>query len=149
MKDYQIAQINIGRIRGVNMNDPVMKEFVDNLDRVNELAESSKGFVWRLKEDNNNATSINPYNDEQVIVNLSVWETIEDLEHFVYKTFHTDFLKRRKEWFQKYGKAYAALWWIAADQFPTVEQAVAKLDALQKNGASADVFDYKLKFPHP
>lgn len=149
MTRFQIAQINIGRIKGVTINDPVMKEFVDNLDRVNSLAENSKGFVWRLKDDSNNATSINPYNDEQVIINVSVWETIEDLENFVYKTFHTDFLRRRKEWFHTFGKAYTAMWWIEAGQYPSITEATGKLDELQKNGPSPLVFDYKNKFPSP
>lgn len=149
MEKFQLAQINIGRIKGVTIEDPVMKEFVDNLDRVNQLAESSKGFVWRLKDENNNATHINPYNDEQVIINISVWETIEDLETFVYKTFHTDFLRRRKEWFQTYGSAYFAMWWIPVGHFPGITEATEKLDYLQRNGASAFVFDFKNKFPHP
>ena len=68
MKKYQLAEINVARMKGVNIDDPIMKEFVDNLDRVNTLAENSKGFVWRLKDDNNNATSLNPYDDEQVII---------------------------------------------------------------------------------
>ncbi len=149
MASYQIAQINIGRIKGVTIANPVMKEFVDNLERVNALAESSKGFVWRLKSENDNATSINPYNDEQVIINVSVWASIEELENFVYKTFHTDFLKRRKEWFHKYGQVYTAMWWVPAGQFPSIEEAVAKLEVLQRNGATQAVFDYKQKFPHP
>jgi Domain of unknown function (DUF3291) len=149
MSQFQIAQINIGRIKGVRIDDPIMKEFVDNLETVNKLAESSNGFVWRLKDENNNATSINPYNDEQIIINVSVWATIQDLEHFVYKTFHTDFLRRRKEWFQSFGKAYTAMWWVPEGQFPTIEEATEKLDYLQKNGPSAVVFDFKNKFPHP
>ncbi len=149
MGNHQLAQINIGRIKGVTINDPVMKEFVDNLERVNSLAETSKGFVWRLKDESNNATNLNPYNDEQVIINISVWETIEDLETYVYKTFHTDFLRRRKEWFQTYGKAYTAMWWVPSGQFPSIQEAVEKLDLLQKNGASADVFDFKKRFPKP
>jgi hypothetical protein len=149
MNNYQLAQINIARIKGVDINDPIMKEFVDNLDKVNALAENSEGFVWRLKDETNNATSLNPYNDEQVIINVSVWESIEALEHFVYKTFHTDFLKRRKEWFQTFGKAYTAMWWIPSGQFPTVQQAIDKLDHLQKNGASEIVFDFRKKFSKP
>ena len=144
---YQIAQINVARMQGVNINDPVMKEFVDNLDKVNALAEISEGFVWRLKDENNNATSLNPYNDEQVIINISAWQNIETLENFVYKTFHTDFLRRRKEWFQSYGKVSTAMWWIQAGQFPTVEQAIDQLNYLQQNGASQKVFDFKKKFP--
>ncbi|MEN9704109.1 MAG: hypothetical protein RLZZ209_1537 [Bacteroidota bacterium] len=92
-------------MKGVDINDPIMKEFVENLDAVNQIAESSEGFVWRLKDDTNNATSLNPYDDEQVIINVSVWQSIETLENFMYKTFHSEFLKRRKEWFVAYGTA--------------------------------------------
>src|SRR2546421_9557844 len=90
MKDkenaFQLAEINVARMKGVNINDPIMKEFVDNLDRVDTLAENSEGFVWRLKDESNNATHLNPYNDEQVILNISVWQSMEALEHYVYKT---------------------------------------------------------------
>ena len=149
MSKYRLAEINIARMKGVDINDPIMQEFVDNLDKVNAVAESSNGFVWRLKDDNNNATSLNPYDDEQVIINISVWETIETLEHFMYKTFHTEFLKRRKEWFQTFGKAYTAMWWIEEGKYPTMQEAVDKLGYLQKNGASIVVFDFKHKFPQP
>jgi Domain of unknown function (DUF3291) len=149
MSKYQLAEINIARMRGVNIDDPVMKEFVDNLDKVNTIAESSEGFVWRLKDENNNATNFNPYNYEQVIINISVWESIEALENFMYKTLHSDFLKRRKDWFQKFGKAYFAMWWIPEGHYPNIQEAVDKLDYLQKNGASNLVFDFKNKYPMP
>ena len=80
---YHLAQINIGRMIGINIHDPIMKDFVDKLDEVNAVAEKSKGFVWRLKDDNNNATGIKAFDDDQLIVNMSVWESIEDLEAFV------------------------------------------------------------------
>jgi hypothetical protein len=149
MNNYQIAQINIARMHGVSINDHIMQEFVDNLDKVNDLAENSEGFIWRLKDENNNATGINPYGDEQILVNVSVWESIEALEKYVYKTFHTDFLRRRKEWFQNFGKVSTAMWWIKKDEFPTIEEAVSKLDYLQQNGASETVFDSKKRFPPP
>lgn len=149
LKEYQLAEINVARMKGVNINDPIMKEFVDNLDRVNTLAETSEGFVWRLQDDNNDATSFNPYEDEQVIINVSVWETIESLGNFVFKTYHTDFLKRRKEWFQSYGTVSTAMWWVHKGAYPTVEEAVEKLDYLQKNGTSAVAFDFRNKFPKP
>ena len=147
--NYQVAEINVARMQGVNIDDPIMKEFVDNLDNVNDLAEKSEGFVWRLQDDNNDATSFNPYDDEQVIINVSVWETIELLEHFIFKTFHTDFLKRRKEWFQSYGKVYTAMWWVPQGAFPTVKEAVEKLDYLQEHGPSELVFNFRKKFPKP
>lgn len=146
---YQLAQINVARMIGVNINDPIMKEFVDNLDQVNQLAEDSDGFVWRLKDDSNNAASFNPYNDEQVIINISVWDNVETLQHYVYKTFHSDFVKRRKEWFKKYGQAHYALWWIKEGEFPTIEEAVKKLDYLQQHGATEQVFSFAKPFPKP
>ncbi len=149
MKKFQLAQINVAKMKGVDINDPVMQEFVENLDRVNELAENSEGFVWRLKDDSNNATNLNPYNDEQIIINISVWEDVESLEYYVYKTFHTDFLKRRKEWFYKYGKAHTTMWWIPAGKFPTVQEAVDKLDYFQENGPTKEAFSFKSRFPTP
>lgn len=149
MKKYQLAEINVARMKGVTIDDPIMKEFVDNLDKVNTLAENSEGFVWRLKDDNNNATSLNPYDDEQVIINISVWDSIETLEQYVFKTFHSEFLKRRKEWFHKYGKVHTAMWWIESGNFPTVEEAVAKLAVLQKEGAAKEVFTFKNRFSAP
>ena len=146
---YQLAQINVARMIGVNIEDPIMKEFVDNLDTVNELAENSSGFIWRLKDESNNASNFNPFNDEQVIINISVWKDIGSLESFTYKTFHTDFLKRRKEWFYKYGKAHFALWWIEEGKYPSIEDAIKRLEFLQSNGATERAFDFRDKFTKP
>jgi hypothetical protein len=149
MIKYQIAEINIAKMKGVDINDPIMKEFVENLDSVNEIAEKSEGFVWRLKDEHNNATSLNPYDDERIIINVSVWKSIESLENFMYRTFHSDFLKRRKEWFLTYGTAHTAMWWIPEGHIPTMQEAVDKLDLLQKKGASPSAFDFRNKFPAP
>jgi len=149
METYHLAEINIARMKGVDINDSIMKEFVENLDAVNQIAEKSEGFVWRLKDENNNATSLNPYDDEQIIINVSVWKSLETLEEFMYRTFHAEFLKRRKEWFTSFGKAHTAMWWIPAGHLPSLEEAVGKLDLLQKNGASQDSFDFRNKFPAP
>jgi len=147
--NYHIAEINVARMKGITINDSIMKEFVDNLDRVNKLAESSEGFVWRLKDESNNATNLNPYNDEQVIINISMWKTIESLEKYVFKTFHTDFLKRRKEWFQNYGKAATALWWMPIGQYPSIQESIDKLDFYQKNGPTEHAFDFRKRFAPP
>jgi hypothetical protein len=149
MSHYFIAEINIAKMKGVDINDPIMKEFVENLDAVNQIAEKSEGFVWRLKDENNNATSLNPYNDETIIINVSVWKSIETLENFMYRTFHSDFLKRRKEWFLTYGSAHTAMWWIPEGHIPTMQEAVDKLSFLQTNGPSPNSFDFRHKFPAP
>ncbi len=146
---YQLAEINVARIKGTTIEDPIMKEFVDNLDTINALAENSDGFVWRLKDDSNNATNLNPYNDVQIIINISVWKDVETLSNYVYKTVHTNFLRRRKEWFKNYGEVSTAMWWIPEGKYPTVEEAVEKLAQLQKNGPNKDVFNFKKPFPKP
>ncbi|WP_080057587.1 DUF3291 domain-containing protein [Spirosoma aerolatum] len=149
MMNYHLAEINIARMKGVMIDDPMMSEFTDNLDQVNTLAENSAGFVWRLKDESNKATSISPFDDEQIIINLSVWENLESLKTFTYKTVHTDFLKRRSEWFHRFGRAYLALWWVPAGQLPTVQEAVDKLAYLQENGATELAFDFKKTYAPP
>ncbi|MBT8375978.1 MAG: DUF3291 domain-containing protein [Bacteroidia bacterium] len=147
--EYQLAQFNVARMIGVTIEDPIMREFVDNSDQVNLLAEGSEGFVWRFEDESNNSIDFNPFNDDQVITNLSVWKDIETLESFTYKTFHTEFIKRRKEWFQKYGKAHYVLWWVKKNQFPTLSEAIEKLEHLQNHGPTAEAFTFRTKFPKP
>ena len=129
-----------------------MKEFKDNLDPINALAESSPGFVWRLKdEENNSATEIQPYEDDpQILINLSVWTGVDELKEFVYKSAHTAFVKRRKEWFEPFGKRYTTMWWIRKDgPMPTPSDAVAKLAILQEKGPTVDAFTFQKPFPPP
>ena len=145
---YHIAQINIGRIR-YETDDPRMADFMDNLDRINDLAERSDGFVWRLKDDTNNATNIRLYDDPQLLLNMSVWRTIEDLEAFTYKTVHTRFVERREEWFQPFASAYLALWWVESDRLPTAGEGQEKVAYLESNGPSQLAFTFKDRFPMP
>ncbi|HEY8934561.1 MAG TPA: DUF3291 domain-containing protein [Cyclobacteriaceae bacterium] len=149
MSNWHLAQINIGRIAGVDMNDPVMSDFVAQLDEVNTLAENSEGFVWRFKEENNNATSLHPYDDERIIINMSVWETVEHLEAFTYKGRHVEVLKKRRSWFESMGKPISVLWWIPAGHLPTVDEAKERLKHLQDNGPSAYAFDFKTRIEKP
>jgi hypothetical protein len=141
-KQY-IAQLNISRMIGVNIDDPIMKDFVAQLDEINLLGEQSKGFVWRLKSDDGNATSYNPYSDDRIIVNFTVWETAEDLKDFVYNTAHRLVMKDRKKWFENLGQPSYVLWYVDANKMPTINEAVERLTYLQKNGASSYAFDFK------
>src|SRR6516225_4451666 len=103
--EYHLAQVNIGRILGP-MDGPVMAEFAAGLDRINALAEASEGFVWRLKDDSNNATSITVTEDRFLLINLSVWRTVDDLFAYVYQSAHTDYVRRRAEWFERMREHY-------------------------------------------
>jgi len=146
---YQLAQVNVARMKGVSIDDPEMIDFRENTDRVNALAESSPGFVWRDKLDPDALPQPNVLDDEQVLINISVWEDVASLREFTYKTFHTEFIKRQKEWFQKYGSAHYVLWWAEAGQHPSEKIAMERLTYLQKNGASQQGFTFQELFESP
>lgn len=140
---WHIAQLNIGMMTGKNIDDPVMKGFVAQLDAINALAEQSSGFVWRLKSDEGNATSYNPYKDERIITNFSVWQNVEALKNFVYKSAHTAVMKDRKKWFESFGQAYYVVWNIPAGYIPSLDEAVERLSVLQQKGPTDYAFDFK------
>ena len=136
-----LAQLNVARPR-FGIDDPRMADFVANLDRVNAIAERSPGFVWRLIGEGNNATGLRFDDDPETLVNMSVWETAEHLEHFVWNTVHKQFYRRRGEWFTAAGKPYFVMWHIPSDHRPTLAEAKARLDHLSVNGSSEHAFGW-------
>jgi Domain of unknown function (DUF3291) len=141
-----LAQLNIARMLSDTIDDPIMAEFVAQLDTINTLGENSKGFVWRLKDESGDATQIHPFDDPRIVVNLTVWESIEDLIDFAFKTAHAVVMKDRSKWFEKFGKPSMVLWYIDEGHIPTPEEARERLEYLQTNGASEFAFDFKNKF---
>jgi hypothetical protein len=145
---WHLAQINIGRIRAP-MTDSLMSGFVAELDPVNALADTSPGFVWRLQTDAGDAAGIRPYDDETILINLSVWESVEALKAFVYRTHHADVMRQREKWFEHLDTYFIALWWIPAGTIPTVLEAKVRLDHLRENGESPYAFSFKRVYPPP
>jgi hypothetical protein len=145
---WQLAQVNIGRIRAP-MSNPVMAEFAAALAEINALAESSPGFVWRLKDASGDATSIQAFSDPLMLVNLSVWTNIEALKDYVYRSAHGRFFARRRDWFESTPGASFALWWIPVASIPTVEDAKGRLALLDERGPTPLAFTFKQPFPPP
>jgi Domain of unknown function (DUF3291) len=143
-----LAQLNVA-LGQAPIDSPEMAEFVARLERVNALAEAAPGFVWRLQDESGDATSIRAYDDERMIINLSVWESIAALWSFVYDSGHLAVMRRRREWFQRLPTAYVVLWWLPDGQIPTVEEALARLDHLETNGPTAHAFTFKQRFDAP
>src|SRR5262245_42706264 len=144
---YQLAEINIATLTAP-LDSPQLKDFVDNLDRINALAEGSDGFVWRLKGDGNDATALRPFGDD-VIVNMSVWRDIEALRNYVYTTAHVEILKRKREWFGRMKSAYLVMWWVPKGHIPTVAEAAAKLAHIDAHGPTREAFNFGETFPPP
>ena len=120
-----------------------------NLEPINALADASPGFVWRLQTDAGDATSIRVFEDDMIIVNLSVWESLETLRAFVYATAHKAFLGRRAEWFEPASEAHLAAWWIPSGTVPTVQEAVDRLSTLRADGPTERAFTLTVSFPEP
>jgi len=145
MARYHIAQVNIGRIKGP-IDGPVMAGFVARLDEINALAECSPGFVWRLQTDAGNATYLRPYDDDRILINMSVWETIEDLQRYVYRTAHAELLRERRAWFENFAGAFLAVWWAPAGHIPGIDEAKKRLAHLEAHGPTQFAFSFRMIF---
>ncbi|MDF3936082.1 DUF3291 domain-containing protein [Pseudomonas citronellolis] len=145
---YHLAQVNIARARFA-LDHPQMSGFVEQLAPVNALAEASPGFVWRLQDEAGDATAIQAFADPRIIVNLSLWESLEALRDYVYGGEHLAVLRRRKEWMDKLPGPTLALWWLPAGQLPTLADAQAALRRLEERGPSAEAFNIARPFPAP
>lgn len=141
-----LAQFNIAEAVS-NSDDPIMADFFNNTERINALADAAPGFIWRLKDDaSGDSYSIKAYNNEFMLINLSVWEDRQSLFNFVYNTDHVEIFKRRKEWFHKMPKMHMVLWYVEKGHIPTVEEAKERLNYLQKHGESKNAFSFRSKF---
>jgi hypothetical protein len=143
-KHYHLAQLNIARALAP-LDSPVMAEFVAQLDHINALADASPGFIWRLQD----ATDVQAYEDPLILVNLSVWESVEALRDFAYKSGHRGPLRDRLQWFEKPKEAHLALWWVPAGHVPSVEEARDRLQFRRNHGDTAVAFSITQPFPEP
>jgi len=143
--DFHLAQVNVARARG-QPNEPVMAEFMAALPEINALAERSPGFVWRLQTEDGDATAIRPYGDPLILVNLSLWRDLDALREYVFRSDHAGYMRRRREWFQRFERVYLALWWVPAGHIPTIGEAVERLAHLEAHGPTPSAFGFAQPF---
>jgi heme-degrading monooxygenase HmoA len=143
--NVHLAQINIGRLKAP-LDDPSMFGFVSRLDDINALADRTPGFVWRLQTDEGNATSLRPFDDDRIALNMSVWESLEALRAYVYSSAHAEVMRGRRDWFDKFDRVYLALWWIPAGHIPSIDEAKVRLASLEQRGPTPFVFTFKTTF---
>ncbi len=151
MTSYCLAQLNLGLFRAP-LDNVEMAEFAAALDPINAIAEASPGFVWRLKDDDGGSSSyvdVPGREDPLWAPNMSVWKDLDSLKHFMYKSGHASYLRRRTEWFQKPDRPINVLWWIPAGENPTLEDAIKRLDYLTDHGPSEHGWPLTTPFPPP
>ena len=142
--EFHLAQLNVGKILYAK-DSPEMADFIGALDRVNALAEASPGFIWRLKDEGGSAMSFSIF-DEMTLPNMSVWRDRESLFDYVYKTGHTHYLARRREWFHMPSEGHMVLWWVPAGHSPSLEEAAERLTYLRYHGPTPMAFTFKRAF---
>ena len=147
MSQFELAQLNIAVMKAP-LESPRMAEFAANLDRINALADGSPGFVWRLQTEAGDATALRPFGDD-ILVNMSVWQNIDSLRGFVYRSAHVEIMRRRKEWFERMAEVFVVLWWVPGGHRPTLAEAKAKLELLNEKGPTAEAFSFRQAFPPP
>ena len=143
--DLHVAQVNIGRLRA-RIDDPLITDFREALEEINALADRSPGFVWRLQTEDGDATAIRAFDDELVAINMSVWESVDALADYVYRSVHASFLRRRREWFERFESSHTALWWIPAGHRPSIDEAKLRLDHLDVHGPTPFAFTFGRRF---
>src|SRR6185436_165700 len=144
---YHLAQINIARVRAP-LDDPSMADFVVQLDAVNAIADESPGFVWRLKaEDGQSSIYMRAFDDDRLLINMSVWETVEALQQYVYRDQHGGVFRDRRKWFEPLAVPSLALWWIPAGHIPTIAEGKERLEMLARLGPTPEAFTFKNYFP--
>lgn len=148
MAEFHLAQLNVARAK-TPLDAPEMADFIAWLDPINALADRSPGFVWRLEDDSGSAMSIRAFDDDRMIVNMSVWESIDALWSYVYDSAHLDVMRRRREWFGGFESMHLVLWWVPAGELPAVDEAKRRLELLDANGPTPEAFTFKVCFDPP
>ena len=141
---YHLAELNVGRLQAPT-DDPRVAEFMANLDRINGMGKRMPGFVWMMEgsgEPGTGNTDAKIEGDPQYVSNLTVWESVETLEKFVWGTIHKQFYARRQEWFEVLGEMHFVMWWVPEGHEPTLEEALARLQHLKENCESDHAFGW-------
>jgi hypothetical protein len=152
--EYVVAQVNVGRLVAP-LDSPQLADFMAWLDPVNAVADSAPGFVWRLQTEDGNSTALRAFendaegSDGGILINMSVWESVDALAAFVYGEAHRPVLRRRREWFERLKDVYAAVWWIPRGHIPTVGEAEDRVKHLRAHGPTPHAFTLQVHFPSP
>ena len=146
MSQWHLAVVNIAK-PNYGLESAEMAEFMDNLDRINSIGDNSPGAVWRYEDESGAATDTRVFEDPNLLINYTIWESVEALKDYVYTGDHLDFFKRRSLWFQDVTDLPSlVMWWVPAGTIPGIEEARDKVEYLAEHGPTADAFTFAKRF---
>ncbi len=143
-----LAQLNIADAQ-FQTDASEMVGFTGRIDAINALAERADGFVWRLTDDGpeDGALSLRMEgHGPMTLVNMSVWENVESLFQFVYKTAHAKVMREERPIFNRIPTDHMVLWWVEEGHTPDLNEAKAKLDEIRANGPTPSAFSFAIPF---
>ncbi|GEM86929.1 DUF3291 domain-containing protein [Meiothermus granaticius] len=142
---FHLAQFNLARMVAP-LESEAMRGFVEGLEALNALADAAPGFVWRLRGEGDTATDLRPYG-EDILINLSVWESLEALKAYTYQGAHLEYLRRRREWFVPLKERFLVLWWVPVGYEPRLQEGMERLEYLRRYGPTPRAFTLGQNFP--
>ncbi|RPK53911.1 hypothetical protein EES40_00090 [Streptomyces sp. ADI93-02] len=147
---FHLAQVNVGRMLAP-LDSPQLADFVAHLPEINTLADQAPGFVWRMVDDGGaDSTSLRPEDDDDLLlINCSVWESVEALHDYTYRSAHLKVLARRREWFERLAEFHHAMWWVPAGHRPSVAEAMERIALIRENGEGPEAFTFRAPHPAP
>ncbi|WP_299531790.1 DUF3291 domain-containing protein [uncultured Streptomyces sp.] len=150
MNAFHLAQVNVGRLLAP-LDSPLVADFVAQLPEINALADAAPGFVWRMVDGGGaDSTGLRPERDDDLmLINCSVWESVEALRDYTYRSEHLKVLARRREWFERLADYHHALWWVPAGHLPTVEEAMDRVALIRQVGEGPEAFTFRAPHPPP
>lgn len=137
-----IAHLNIARMID-DADSATMAPFMAQLADINAIADAHPGFVWRLQDEAGDATAIQPTADARLLINLSVWESIDALAAFTYRTGHAGVMAQRGQWFEPHKNVQLVLWPVAPGHIPTIDEAFARLWHYDRYGPTRHAFGFR------
>jgi len=146
--NFQLAQINVANAKSDKTSD-IMRGFVDRLDEIHQLGDNAPGFIWRLQTEDGDDGSLSVFNDTLLLINITVWEDIDSLRNFVYKSIHKELIRDRNDWFDNMPEMHQALCWIPEGHIPTLQEAKRKIDLIRRDGPTENAFSFAKKFTAP
>lgn len=141
-----IAQFNAAKVNH-SLDHPSMREFTDNLGRVNDAAREWPGFVWKCQDETGHSANMRTEENPDMAINLSVWGSVESLTDFLRNSDHHYYYRNRRNWFQAPTEPHSVLWWVPVGSFPTLDDAWGRLKLLRAHGPTAQAFTFARIFP--
>lgn len=134
--NYYLIHANIAVAREA-LDHPIMADFVEIADEIDEIAHNSPGFVAQPTPRDEGSIFKGKY-----LLNLSIWDTVESLRDFTYSNAHKLALTRREDWFIQGERYNYVLYWSQRESLPTEKEIKARIDYLRFKGPSPYAFTF-------